>query len=127
MGKRGNFSSITRFVVITLFFLIIQFVITGGISWYLYGLNFQNFSKVLPNVSFGSIVFGFIFSFSSSTTAPKLGDPQAFAKLATGNFLNAFLRDSKNDFSLKLFGRSVVVSGIIALAIYQFVLQNIPN
>ena len=127
MSKKGYLSRITRFIVPTFFSLIIQFGIAGGISWYLYGLNLQDFSKVLPNVSFGTIVFGLLFAFNYGTSASKIGDPLSASTLGRSNIWKTVLGQSDNDLGLKLFGRSVVVSGIIALAVLQFVIPNISN
>ena len=120
MSKKGYLSRITRFIVPTFFSLIIQFGIAGGISWYLYGLNLQDFSKVLPNVSFGTIVFGLLFAFNIGSTGSKIGDPISASRLSGARIFSILLRNSENDQGLKGFGRSLMVSGILALAVFQF-------
>ena len=108
-------------------FTLIQLVLTGGLSWFLYGLTLQSFSKVLPNVSFGAIGLGLLFAFDYGTSSSRIGDPVSGSKLASTKLWSNLVGKSDNDFGLQLFGRTVIVSSLIALAIYQFVIPLLSS
>lgn len=118
---------VTRFTATTFAFTAIQIALTCGLSRYLHGLTLQTFSKVLPNVGFGTIALGFLFAFNYGTSSSRIGGPDLDSKMAGIKLRNTLFSESDNDFGIQQFGRTLIVSGLIALAIYQFVIPLLSS
>ena len=126
MKKRGFGYRIARFIVMTLIFLAIQFVISGGISWYFDGSIFQGLSKFMPYVGIVTCCLGigyfFIFFSDLGTSDKELIESGSRAGL-DNSFVRKIAFDSQSDIGSNIRGIPMIVSGAAVFAISHFLIH----